>query len=342
MNDETNSQGSPPDAPISVNPGNTVKSNNEKTLNEYFGFENLEGPYSNLGAVVENNNGYTMLKFNISPGSSVVTNQHTLSYMDGGLSTGASVRGSLWNSLKRAFSGSSFLQNVVVNNTQNNLKLVLSPLLQGSIITIKIKAGETWRFCDKSFMACTPNINVSGNLNIFDNFSVAFMGGNLTYTVLTVKEGIGYAWVSGYGAIEKHVINMGDSNTIPLYINNGCFLGMLNNSNGIDYWKTYVRVGTSDGIINSVFTSIGLIMKIQDTTPSKGKIDCIIITQSLNPDNFKRYIRGIVPDSESNRPSRSSRPSRPVTLRLPTLISIPKGGYTRRNRSTKNKSRRNK
>jgi uncharacterized protein (AIM24 family) len=306
----------------------------DSTGNEYDS-NTLNEPYSNLGAKVQNNNGYDILKFSLAPGASIVTNQDTLAYMDGGLRTLASARGGILTSIARSITGESVLQNIVANPTQNTLKIVLSPLLQGSIVVILIKPGESWRFSNKSFVACTPNVSVGGNINVFQNFKASIIGGSSTYTTLSIKKDdtIGYGWICGYGAIEKHVINMGDDgSTVPLYVNVGSFLGMLDsyqydNGNTINYWDTYVKVGLPGSFFDSLFTSIGFIMKIQDTVPSKMKTSCVVITQSLNIHNFEKYVTALV-STTTNEQKRGF------------LNRFFKGGNTRKARSRVNISRR--
>jgi len=266
-----------------------VSSTGEKTAG-------VAGPFSNLGAKVENINGYDILKFNMSPSASVITNQETMSYMDGGLSTNATMGSSgFFGAILRGIAGASVIQNAVTNPTQNTLKMVLSPLLQGSILQIDIKPGETWRFADKSFLACTPNLNVSGNINIFSNFRMMFVGENLTYTTVSSQGSAGTVWVSSFGAIEKHDIVMGTGSNVPLFINNGCFLGMLDNNGSVNFWNDYVSVGTANGLFSAMFTQLGWVMKIQDSMPPKrpGPITCTVFTQSLNPHNFEKYIANI-------------------------------------------------
>ena len=270
----------------------------------------VKGTYANLGAHVENVNGYDVLKFAIQPNGSVITNQETMSYMDGGLSTSATLGSSgFFGALLRGITGASVLQNAVVNPTQNVLKMTLSPLMQGSILQIDIKPGETWRFSDKSFMACTPNLNVSGNINIFNNFRLMFVGENLTYTTISASDSPGTVWITSYGAIEKHELQMGTGSTVPLFINNGCFLGMLDNNGAINFWNDYVTVGTANGMFSAMFTQLGWIMKIQDTSPPRrpGPVICTVYTQSLNPHNFEKYIAHIAQNVvDKSRTSSSS------------------------------------
>ena len=253
------------------------------------------GPFSNLGAKVENVNGYDRLRFEMKPGSSLVTNQETMSYMDGGLETGAGVgSGGIFGALLRGVTGSSALQNTVFNKTQTTLKIVLSPLLQGSIVQVNLKAGEKWRFADRSFLACTPNITVSGNINLFNNFRLAFAGEGLTYTTVVADKGSdGVVWVTAHGACEFHELSMGTGSSIPLYINNGCFLGMLETSEGINYWNDYVSVGTPNSMFSAFFTQLGFVMKVQDSKFPTRPARCLVLTQSLNPHNLEHYVKRI-------------------------------------------------
>lgn len=268
----------------------------------------VTGTFTNLGAEVVNLGGFDTLQFKMAPASSVVTNQETLAYMDGGLTTGATLGSDgIFGAFFRGITGASVLQNAVSNPTSNTLKMVLSPLLQGSIIQVDIKPGETWRFADKSFMACTPNLAVSGNVNIFSNFRMMFIGENLTYTTVSANQGTaGSVWVTAHGGIEKHELTMGTGSTVPLFINNGCFLGMMDNNGSVNFWNDYVSVGSANGLLSAMFTQLGWVMKIQDTTPPvrPGPIKCVVLTQSLNPQNLEKYIasiaRKIVEQHQSN------------------------------------------
>jgi len=255
------------------------------------------GLFKELGAEIVNLNGYDVLKFKIAPQGSVITNQETLSYMDGGLVTGATMgSGSIFSALFRSISGASFLQNSVSNPTQNTLKMTLSPRLQGSLTRIDIQPGETWRVADGSFVAATSNLQISGNINIFSNFRMMFVGENLTYTTATAHQGSpGSLWISSYGGIEKHEIDMGTGSTVPLFINNGCFLSMLDNNGAVNFWNDYVSVGTANGLFSAMFTQLGWVMKIQDTVPPRrpGPLKLTVLTQSLNPHNLEKYIANI-------------------------------------------------
>ena len=251
---------------------------------------------SNFISNIENLNGFDVLKLQILPGGEVITNQETMSYMDGGLVTTGTLRGGgFMDALLRGITGASAVQNKVQNTSNQTLQIVLSPLLQGSIVQIKIQPGETWRLADRCFLACTSNLRVSGNINIFSNFRMLFVSENLTYVTVSAGDTAGTVWVSAHGGCETHIKEMG-ANSMPFFINNGCFLGMLDSSNGINYYKDYVRVGLPSSFFQSIFTQLGFVMKIQDTVPPRRaeKVQCVVLTQSLNPHNLEKFIANIV------------------------------------------------
>jgi len=252
----------------------------------------MSSPFSNIGATIVNKNGYDTLECKLEPGASIITNQDTLCYMEGGIETKATTGSTgIGGMFRRAITGSSFFQNAVINNATTSRKIVLSPLLEGSIVEIVIQPGEMWRFADKTFLACSPNLQVSGNLNIFRNFRMSFINGNLTYVTISAGDTVGVVWVTGYGGVEKHEITMGE-NSIPLLINNGCFLGMLSTKGDIDYWKDYTSITVPGGVYTAFMTKIGFVMKIGDSTPPKrfNPVTCTVYTQTLNPRNLEEYV----------------------------------------------------
>jgi len=257
----------------------------------------MSGPFSNIGAKIINKNGCDTLECTMEPGASLITNQDTMSYMEGGIVTKVTSGSSgLGGMFRRAITDSSFFQNAVTNTASIKQTIVLSPLMQGAIVEIVIQPGETWRFANKTFLACSPNLQVSGNLNIFRNFRMSFVNGNLTYVTITATTEVGVVWVTGYGGVTKHEIIVG-LNSIPLLINNGCFLGMIDNTKDIDYWKDYTTLTTPGGLFSSFMTDIGFVMKVGEKNPLQplrgGKVICTVYTQTLNPHAFEKYIEGI-------------------------------------------------
>jgi len=303
------------------------------------------GPFASLGAKIVNKGGYDILKFSLKPGANMITNQETMAYMDGGLTTNAQLgSGGFWSAFTRSLSGASALQNAIANPTQNELQIYLSPFLQGSIIQIDVKAGETWRFSDKAFMACTSNLTVSGDINIFNNFRLMFAGQSTIYTTVAAAQTDGIVWVSAYGGVDVHQIPMGTGSTVPLFINNGCFLGMLTRSPTVDFWQDYVRVGTAGGFFNAIFTNIGFVMKIQDKNPPirPGPLTCFVLTQSLNRHHLDEYIKKIAERVASEYMRSSSGSGGAVGGLIPDLYrAATSSGRRRRGRQATRKARSN-
>jgi uncharacterized protein (AIM24 family) len=299
----------------------------------------MSNPFSNLGAAVISRNGFDVLECTLQPGASLLTNQDTMCHMEGGIDTKVtSGSAGVGGMFRRAMTGSSFFQNSVINSTGTPRKIVLSPLMQGSIVEIILQPGESWRFADKTFLACSPNLQVSGNLNIFRNFLTSLVTGNMTYVTVTATTDVGIVWVSGYGGVEKHEVHMG-VNSVPLLINNGCFLGMLSTKENVDYFKDYAHISTPGGFFSAFMTNIGFVMKIGEPNPAApvrpGEIVCTVYTQSLNPHTFEKYIRGIAEDVVSSHSSHSAAPAR--TSFLDGAISIATSGRRRTRRINRQK-----
>jgi uncharacterized protein (AIM24 family) len=289
---------------------------------------------------IENKGGYDILKFIIHPGGTVMTNQESMSYMDGGLVTTATAgQGGITSAIMRSIAGSSSLENKVMNPTQSALRLYLSPMMQGSIVKVDITEGETWNLADKSFLACTPTLKVSGNLNVFRNFKLLFAGGTLSYVSVSAPPGSGggSVWIYAYGGHETHEIEMGVHP--PLFINHGCFLGMKSEGQGIQYWSDYVKVGTANGFLNSIFTDTGFLMKIQDSVPPKRPgTKVTVMTQSLNRAHFEKYINTIAKtQAQEVMSSQSDSESPRVSGLFPTLWRLSRGetGGTRKAKRSK-------
>jgi len=253
--------------------------------------------YSGLNDEIETINGHNKLNFNLEPNHSIIFEPSTLNHMDGKLILEPTTfsKGGIFAGIKRSITGQSFIDSQVTNKTDTKLKISLSPLLLGTINKIEILPNQIWKFSPSSFMACTNNILVSGNLNIFSNFKSAISGQNIVYTEISTQDGKpGIVWISAHGALEKHEIQMG-KNSNPLLINDGIFLGMLSEDKdkNINYWKQYVNIGSANGFFKGLLTGTALMMRIEDKNNLENDSKCIVYTQSLNRQNLDNYIKSI-------------------------------------------------
>jgi uncharacterized protein (AIM24 family) len=245
-----------------------------------------------------------ILQITLPPNTSILTNQNTMSFMSGHLKTTASIGGfqepqegsGMLNALKRAVSGQSFLINKVVNPSSETAELTLSPNMPSAITELTLKPGEEWKISPGSILAATPNVAISGSLNILDNFKASFVTGTAVYSTAVVKEGTnsGSVWITGYGGIDKRNITPSET---PFILNNGIFLAMPTK-----HWKSYVDVGTAHGFLDSLMTNLGIVMKIQkktsDTTPAP---TFPLYMQTINIANMQKMIKTIAAEQVNRR-----------------------------------------
>jgi len=256
-----------------------------------------------LNDEIETVNGYNRLNFNLEPNSSIIFEPSTMIHMDGRLILEPTIfsKGGIFSAFKRSIAGQSFIDSQITNKTSDKLKLSLCPTLLGTINKIEILPNQVWRFTPSSFIACTNNIIVSGNLNIFSNFK-AFMGGqNILYTeVRTHDNNPGIIWISSHGGIEKQEIRMGSEKIV---INDGVFLGMLaeDKNKKINYWNSFVHIGSANGFFKGLLTNSALLLNIHDQYNNAPlNTTCIVYTQSLNIRNLHNFIQLIAQNSLQN------------------------------------------
>jgi len=251
--------------------------------------------YSGLNDEIKTINGNNILNFNLETNKSIIIEPSTLIHMDGKLilEPTAFSKGGIFSGLKRGLSGQSIISSQITNKTSNKLNISLCPRLLGSINKIEIQPNQVWKFTPSSFIACTDNILVSGNIDIFSNFKSALGGQNIIYTEISTHDGKpGIVWISSYGALEKHEIQMG-KNSEKLVINDGVFLGMLSEDKDkkMKYWDRFVNIGSANGFFKGLLTQTALLMNIEDQKHNApDNTTCIVYTQSLNIRNLQNYI----------------------------------------------------
>jgi uncharacterized protein (AIM24 family) len=257
---------------------------------------------NNLNDQIESINGFNVLTITIPPNNSVIIEPSNMIHMNGKLIVEPIVQSKhntylskLGTGIKRAITGDSFFDNQISNYTNENLEISIGSLFVGGILKIEVKKDEVWRFTPSSFLACSNNLVVSGNVNILKNFKGALGGQSLLYTEVSLKDrNSGTVWISSYGAIQKHELKMGE-NSEKLYINDGNFLGMLSFKDKINYWDKFVNVGSANGFLKGLLTKTALLLKIEDKKSLRENNDkkCIVYTQSLNMRNLNNHIAGI-------------------------------------------------
>ncbi len=245
-----------------------------------------------------------ILQITLPPNTSILTNQNTMSFMSGHLKTTASIGGfqepqegsGMLNALKRAVSGQSFLINKVINPSSETAELTLSPNMPSAITELTLKPGEEWKISPGCILAATPNVAISGSLNILDNFKASFVTGTAVYSTAVVKEGTspGSVWITGYGGIDKRNITPSET---PFILNNGIFLAMPTK-----FWKAYVDVGTAHGLLDSIMTNLGIVMKIQKKSSDTTLAPTFpLYMQTINIANMQNMIKTIAAEQVNRR-----------------------------------------
>jgi uncharacterized protein (AIM24 family) len=261
--------------------------------------------FNGLNDEIETINGYNKLNFNLEPNESIILEPSSLIHMNGRLVLEPTIfsHGGLFSGFKRSLTGQSFIDSQITNKTTDKLKLSLCPTLLGTINKIEILPNQVWRFAPSSFIACTPNLIISGNLNIFSNFKALMGGQNILYTEVTSHDNkAGIIWISSYGAIEKHEIKMG-KNSDKLLINDGVFVGMLSEDKNkkINYWDRFVGVSSANGFFKGLLTKTALLMNIYDKKQNAPEdTTCIVYTQSLNIRSLNQYIQSFIQHNSGN------------------------------------------
>ena len=256
---------------------------------------------------IELMNGSNVLKLELSPNSAVIIDSPAMIHMDGKLvvepiimSKSNNFFSKLGSSITRSLTGERVYNSQIANKTDEKLKISIGPQICGGIIKINILPGEVWKFIPGSFIACTSNVLVSGNINIFKNLKSIFSSGTIVYTEISLINGdSGTVWINSFGGIEKHEVQLGEKSE-KLYINDGCFLGMLSNKENMDYWDECIKVGSASGFFSGLFTNTAILLKVEDKKLSakNNNMKCIVYTQSINKINFDKYITSIVIQSQ--------------------------------------------
>lgn len=273
------------------------------------------------------NNGNPTLEIVLRPGETILTNQDVMIYMDGRMGIDYKMGGSaaanglsgsraaprtrkqrhsaarrrtqhaagLMSAVARGIAGESFFHNVIANpSSDSNMNIVLSTRLPGSIVAIPLRPGVVWNIGPGSFIAATHGTKVSGDLNVLRHLKGVLVSEGPVYTSVELKPGVesGTLWIGSYGGVEQKSIDFAKD---VLFINNGNFLAMPIIIDGVDIWKTGVKVGLPASIIKSYITDVGFVLKVGGV-PDLRMEPVPIYLQTHNPGNLVKFIKEIAKD----------------------------------------------
>lgn len=183
--------------------------------------------------------------------------------------------------------------------------VALGSSLPGDVTMFAVNPGDTYYLSRGAFIACSPNIRVSGGLNLIGILGIGQEEGFVLPTV-TTDNSIGYIWIGAYGTFERHEIPQGQS----MLINNGQFLAANKKYDGL---KT---LGKS--AISSMFGE-GMGMEF--------KGPCIVYTQSKNMNELVTYITERMPPKSGGAITFQSSSSEGFVADTPS-----EGGKAKRNK----------
>lgn len=182
--------------------------------------------------------GNRSIEFYLEPGQTIITLPGSLLYMRGNVEKGTLKVNS--SSFFRLFTGETFTlvsykgMDVPTNKeesstTSERIKgtekggyITLGLTFPGDIVCIEVKKDSKIKFLKNSFLACTPNLDISGKFDYKQLIPVGtdfepFLG-HVSHKENSTETG--YVWLSTYGVFEKIHLKKGDE----IIVDNGMFL----------------------------------------------------------------------------------------------------------------------
>ena len=200
----------------------------------------------------------------LKPGQAIVADGGALQYWKGPVEPGSLKASGFFG---RLFSGESVFttQYSVPSDASATGTIAFASPWPGDAVCLELKPGEEWKLSRGAFIACSPNVSISGKLNWRGVFEVGQDEGFVLpkATCDPKSSANGFVFVAGYGGIQKHVVAAGDT----LMVNNGLFMAAPGEVN-----YEIRRLGKN--LLTSFFGAEGLGMGF--TGP------CTVYTQSRN------------------------------------------------------------
>lgn len=210
---------------------------------------------------------FAVVEFDLKPGQTIVSNGGSMNYMREGVDRGElsdSGGGGFWSGLDKP-----------------NRFVTFSSTIPGSVMPLKIKPGQEILINRGSFIACSPNVNISGKLNWRGFLGIGQdEGGVLPKLTLTGKQE-GIVWLGAFGHFQKHELKKDQS----LLVDNGLFLASIASENKDEPIYTLENLGKS--IVSSAFGGEGIGMNFGGPR--------IVYTQSHDLANFAFEISQLMP-----------------------------------------------
>jgi len=163
---------------------------------------------------VHGDKSFSTVEFDLKPGQVIVSNGGNMNYMREGIDKGDlsdSGDGGFWSGVGRMFSGQiAFLVKYTGLHSPNRL-ITFSSSLPGNIMHMKIKPGQELVLNRGSFIACSPNVKISGKLNWRGFLGVGQQEGVVLPRLTCIGEREGRVWIGAFGHFKKHELKSGQT-----------------------------------------------------------------------------------------------------------------------------------
>ena len=230
------------------------------------------------------NQSFATLEFDLDPYQSVISNAGAMNFMREGVDRGElsnSGDGGFWSGIGRMFSGQSAFLVKYTGLDRPNRRIAFSAAIPGSILYVVIQPGEELLINRGSFIAGSPNVDISGKLNWRGFFGFGQEEGFVLPKIRCRDKHPGHVWLGSFGQYQRHDIKKNQS----ILVDNGLFLGSIAKKNKDDPIYTLVTLGKS--VFSSSFGGEGFGMEFIGPR--------IVYTQSHHFGNFVSEVAQLVP-----------------------------------------------
>jgi len=232
---------------------------------------------------VKKNGSSDIVEFDLKSGQSIVSNGGCMNYMREGVDRGKlsnSAGGGIFSGFGRMFSGQSlYLVKYTGLNTPNRF-VAFSSAIPKSILHLVIQPGQELQINRGSFIASSPNVDISGKLNWRGIFEFGQEEGLVLPKLTSKGNREGHVWLGMFGHYQKHALSKGQS----LLVDNGLFLASIASENKDEPVYTIEDLGK--GFVSTVVGGEGLGMHFEGPR--------VVYTQSHHFVNFGREISSVI------------------------------------------------
>ena len=233
---------------------------------------------------VHGDKSFAVVEFDLKPGQTIVSNGGSMNYLREGVDRGElsnSGDGGFWSGLGRMFAGQSAFLVKYTGLENPNRFVTFSSSIPGSVMHLTIKPGQELQINRGSFIACSPNVDISGKLNWRGFLGLGQEEGGVLPKLTCRGKQEGHVWLGAFGHFKKHELKKGQS----LLVDNGLFMASIASENKDEPIYTLENLGKS--IFSTAFGNEGIGMNF--TGPRT------VYTQSHDLTNLAFEISQLIP-----------------------------------------------